>query len=675
MGNEIRLSLLNSIGSSVIHDQESLDDDSIAVAGGGGLIDSSHALLIADEKGRIHHANEAARILLDYDLDTLKQRRVSDLVLRFNDPVIELMFELVRFGRPVVMDALCTRRDGSWFAVEIRAVMPPPALSVDSGKRIGLVLSEVKRQLEHDTGVMGGISGSSRAESIEMATVVAGQIAHDFNNLLTPLLAYPELIRHDLPPDTPVAEYLEIIERTAEDMQRLTQQLLSLARRGRVGTDVFCPNEVIRQTIEAMRSSFVPGIQVTLELSENLSNIMGGRDQVRLVVENLVQNAVESMGASGVLTVRTENVYLDTPVGASTTLNVGEYVKLTVADTGTGILPEVRGRIFDPFFTTKKALKKRGAGLGLSIVHGLVRDHRGYIDLESEPGKGASFHVYLPVSRGSAATGFAVNLPRGNERVLVVDDDAPQVEVLTSLLKLLGYQASGAASGEQALNLMRVEKKRFDLILLDMVMDMGIDGLETFREVRKIVPDQRVILMSGHAKITQRVAKAQELGAGMYLRKPLSVQGLSQAVRDTLDARPEVKLPGPPPPARNILIVDDDSMIRRLFSLIILGEFHDAKIDQAANGDEAVEACRARRYDLIIMDLQMPVKDGREAYGAIEELCQRNGWSIPRVVFCTGFAPPESLQAIIRGNPLHCLIRKPVKVENLLDCVRKLSRM
>jgi CheY-like chemotaxis protein len=115
-------------------------------------------------------------------------------------------------------------------------------------------------------------------------------------------------------------------------------------------------------------------------------------------------------------------------------------------------------------------------------------------------------------------------------------------------------------------------------------------------------------------------------------------------------------------------------MIRRLFGLIILGEFPEAKIDQAANGDEAVEACKARRYDLIIMDLQMPVRDGREAYGAIEELCLMKGCPVPRVVFCTGFTPPESLQAIIRDNPLHCLIRKPVKVENLLNCVRKLIK-
>jgi signal transduction histidine kinase/CheY-like chemotaxis protein len=554
MGNEIRLSLLNNIGSSVLQDQSSLADDGVAVVAGGG-IDSKYALLIADEKGHIHHANEAARILLDYDLATLKQRKVSDLVLRLDDRVMGLVFNLVRFDRPVVIDALCARRNGSWFSVEIHTVTAPSAVSGNDGTRIGLILKELKRQLEHDTGVMGGISGASRAESIEMATVVAGQIAHDFNNLLTPLLAYPELMRHELPADTPVAEYLEIIEKTAEDMQRLTQQLLSLARRGRGGADVFCPNETIRQAVSSLMPSFTPGITVNLDLAENLSNITGGLDQVRLVIDNLVQNAVEAMGSSGLLTVRTENVYLDTPVGASTTLNIGEYVEITVTDTGTGMSPEVRGRIFDPFFTTKKVLKKRGAGLGLSIVHGIVRDHRGYIDLESEPGKGASFHVYFPVSRSPAQSGMAMNLPRGNERVLVIDDDAPQVEVVTSLLKLLGYQVSGAASGEQALNLMRVEKKQFDLILLDMVMDMGIDGLETFREIRKIVPDQRVILMSGHAKITQRVAKAQELGAGMYLRKPLSVQSLSQAVRDALDARHEVKLTAPTPVALNIIIV------------------------------------------------------------------------------------------------------------------------
>lgn len=679
MGNEIRISLLKQIGSadnlesppsglSGSHDHACLRLDFQSEFHG-----SLRPLILADREGRIRDVNEAALMLLNYELEALKRLNVSDVVIRLSEGAMGLVFTLLPFGRPIVLDALCARRNGSWFSSEVTAVFVADPQG-GSECLVSLWLNEVKRPVDHDTGAMGGELGSSRAECIEMASLVAGQIAHDFNNLLTPMLAYPELIRHEIPSGTPVTDYLNIIEKTAEDMQRLTQQLLTLARRGRSGSEIFCPNESVNQAVVLMEASLPSGIRIDLELSDKLLNIQGGRESMRRVIENLVQNAVEAMGNSGVVKVSTANVYLDASSGISSTLNVGEYVKITVADTGTGIDPDVRERIFDPFFTTKKAVKKRGAGLGLSIVHGIIRDHRGYIDVETEVGKGSAFNVYIPISRSDVANGLDSSLPRGNERILVVDDDSPQLEVLTSLLKLLGYQATGVTSGEQCLALIRGQGQRYDLIILDMVMEQGLDGLETFREVRRTVPDQRVILISGFARTTPRVARAQELGAGVYLRKPLEVESLANSVREALDITPGKTESLPSNPRPRILIVDDDAMIRKLFGMIILGEFPEAVIEQTSNGDEAVEAFSLQRYDLVVMDLQMPIRDGREAFNEIDVMCRKNGWALPRVVFCTGYTPPESLHAIIRSNPIHCLIRKPVKAENLLECVRKLMR-
>jgi len=677
MGNEIRLSLLKGIGTDTLKTSSAPGAQDISGSGTSPnqFVDpfhnNAHPCLRVDRQGRIERANEAALLLLDHESDTLKILKVSELILRCDDSVLDLIFKLLPLNRMIVVDAICIRRNGSWLSCEI--IINPEDVNPKDGNVIILWLKEVRTHQEHDTGVIGRDSGLCRAESIEMACVVAGQIAHDFNNLLTPLVAYPELIRHEIKGNDIAIEYLNIIEKTAEDMRQLTQQLLSLARRGRLGSDVFCVNDVINQVLLVMEPTLPPGIKVTLELAENLLNIMGGREQMRQVVDNLIQNAVEAMGSTGTLVVRTENVYLDTPVGSSATLNVGEYVKITVSDNGAGIPPEIRNRIFDPFFTTKRLLKKRGAGLGLSIVHGIVRDHRGYIDLESMPGAGSTFVVYIPITRTVDQRGVNENLPRGVERILVVDDDAPQVEVLSSMLRLLGYKVTGAMSGEECVNLIAGKGHRYDLIILDMVMDPGIDGLETFREIKKSVPDQRVVLISGYARMTQRIAKTMELGAGCYLRKPLAMDSLSRAVRDELDRKQskEGLLQGQSP---QILIVDDDPMIRKLFAMIILGEFPDAIIDQTSNGDEAILAFSKRRYELIIMDLQMPVRDGREAYVGIEEICRKNTWPVPRVVFCTGFSPPESLQAIIRSNIHHCLIRKPVKGETLLQCVRKLMR-
>ena len=676
MGNEIRLSLLkgsspNDLNQAFVADiQKSCGSHPSSDASKDWFHSSTLPLLIVNAQGDIVSANEDALMLLDHELDTVKTLKVSDLILRCDDAVIDLIFKLIPLNRQIVLDALCVRRNGSWLSCEIVVGVAGQPMG---GQTVCLWLNEVKRNQEHDTGAVGGQAGMFRNESIEMASVVAGQIAHDFNNLLTPLLAYPELIRSEVSGNPEVSEYLDIIEKTAEDMRRLTQQLLTLARRGRVGTDVFSVNDSINQALVLLDPALPPGIKVNLDLAEPLLNCMGNGEQIRRVVENLVQNASESMGNAGTLSIRTENVYLDTPVGTSTTLNVGEYVKLTVADTGSGIPADIRGRIFDPFFTTKRALKQRGAGLGLSIVHGILRDHKGYIDVESVPGAGSTFVVYIPISRNAVRKGLDEDLPRGIDRILVVDDDVPQVEVLSSMLALLGYKVTGAMSGEECLNLVGGQGNRYDLVILDMVMDPGIDGLDTFRELRKLVPDQKVLLISGFARTTQRVAKAQELGAGCYLRKPLSIDSLAKAVRNEIDG---TRSKGELTAFQNlrILIVDDDAMIRKLFGMIVLSEFPEAVIDQSSNGDEAIAAFSKRRYDLIVMDLQMPIRDGREAYVGIEDLCQRNGWAIPRVVFCTGFTPPESLHAIIRSNPRHCLVRKPVKGETLLECVRKVMR-
>ena len=679
MGNVIRINLLKSDGVASVRDMHATLPEA---AGLGATLAASphcnfqgsiHPVLVVNSKGRICDANDAALLLLDHEIESLAGVLVSDVIRRLDEFILDLLCKVVPLGRPVVLDTLCARHDGSWFACEV--TVNYIGQGDDGLWRIHLHLHEVGKSKDYDEATTLAEAKLARAERLEMAGIVAGQIAHDFNNLLTPLLAYPDLIRQEVPGNESVKEYLDIIEKTAGDMSRLTQQLLSLARRGRIGTEVFCVNELVGQVINLMQAVIPSGISIEFDLAEGLLNMTGSRDQIRRVIENLFQNAVDAMGTSGTLRVKTENVYLDAPVGTYGRVNIGEYVKITVADTGGGIPEDIRDKIFDPFFTTKRASKQRGSGLGLSIVHGIVRDHHGYIDLESEVGLGSSFFVYMPISRSAIPKGAAGNLPHGMESVLVVDDDAPQVQVLTNLLAVLGYKATGVTSGEECLELIRRKGHRYDLIILDMVMDRGIDGLDTLIEVQKVVPDQRVILISGYAKAARRIAKAQQLGAGMYLRKPLTIERVAKAVREELDLHPNI-----PDAAkhrshnRRILIVDDEAMIRKLFGMIILAEFPDAVIDHAENGAEAQAAFEEGRHDLIIMDLQMPVLDGREAYAGIEAMCRKNRWPIPAVVFCSGFTPPESLKAIITDSAIHCLLRKPVKADALLDAVRQRMR-
>ncbi len=627
-----------------------------------------HAVLLIDQTGRILDASEAATQMLGHTRDDLMTRHIADVVMRMDEVVIGLAASAYESGRTVLLDVVCCRNDGTTFSSECSIYLV--SKTKGGGKQIYCCFSQSGKPEAGE--VMD--ARLARAERLEMAGTLAGQIAHDFNNLLTPLLAYPELIRRELDENRPVTEYIDIMEKTAGDMSRLTQQLLSLARRGQVGNEEINVNLVVEQVVKLMRTVVAPGINIDFVLADNLLPVKGGKDQVRRVVENLCQNAVDAMGERGVLRICTENVYLDAPIGQYDAVNLGEYVKISISDTGAGIPIDIRERIFDPFFTTKRGAKNRGSGLGLSIVHGIVRDHHGYIDLDTTVGKGSTFFVFLPIYRNPTPKINGLNLPHGSEAILVVDDDELQVNVLVSLLQALGYRAMGVQSGEECIHLIKDEGYRFDLIILDMILADGLDGLGTYEVLRKLVPGQKVVLISGFSKAARNVAKAQELGAGIYLRKPLTIERVAKTVRDVLDSSSKATEGERGRHGKRILVVDDEQMIRKLFGMIIVSGLPDSVIDQADNGADAVKAFEEGHHDLIVMDLQMPVLDGREAFSAISRVCARKKWAIPPVIFCTGFAPHESLSAIVGDGSIHCLIRKPVKADALLEAVRQRIR-
>lgn len=667
MGDIIRINLLRS-GSLSPGEQDEFTAG-CANSGAGSTAPAARAFLVTDHSGRILDASDEVARLLEYDKDSLLSRNVSDLIGRLDEPVLDLIVKATTAGHCLILDALCYRKNGMVFPSEV--MVQDVAQSKPGVWIIGLVLRDSR------SGGGGDAAGAvdarlARAERLEMAGTLAGQIAHDFNNLLTPLLAYPELIRREVPSNKAVIEYLDVMEKTTGDMTRLTHQLLSLARRGLMGADLFTVNDLLEQVVRLMQTVIPAGITVELDLAGNLLGVKGSKDQMRRVFENLCQNAVDAMGERGTLRIRTENIYLDEPVARYGVVNVGEYVKVSIMDSGSGIPEAVKEKIFDPFFTTKRGSKQRGSGLGLSIVHGIMRDHKGYVDFESTEGKGTSFFLYLPIARQALPQTQGESLPHGTERILVVDDDELQVQVLVSLIKVLGYSVTGVTSGREGLKLISEGGERFDLVVLDMVMETGLDGLETYIELKKLNPLQRVILISGFSKSARNIAKAQQMGAGSYLRKPLTIDSVASTIRKELDlAKSGVVPTAPPALGRRILIVDDEPMIRKLFSMIIFTEFGDAVIDQASNGREAVEAFKAGRHELVIMDLQMPNGNGREAFLEIGQLCRQNAWPQPKVIFCTGFTPPQSLDAILNDGNEHCLLRKPVRADALLNAVRQ----
>jgi CheY-like chemotaxis protein len=272
------------------------------------------------------------------------------------------------------------------------------------------------------------------------------------------------------------------------------------------------------------------------ELEPELMNIKRGRAQIFRAISNLISNARDAMQDIGNLQIETRNFYVDQVKHRFGHVPRGEYVRLAIADSGSGIDPEVLPKIFDPFFTTKATDKRRGTGLGLSVVHAVIEDHQGYMDIETKLGQGTTVYLYFPITREKSDSIKLDAIVGGDEKILIVDDDRVQREVTSKLLTKLGYTTQTVTSGEEACRLL--SKEQFDLLILDMVMPDGIDGAETFKRILKKVPEQKAIIVSGYAE-SDRVALAQKLGAGPFIRKPLTLRSIARAVRMELDRKLE----------------------------------------------------------------------------------------------------------------------------------------
>ncbi len=368
-----------------------------------------------------------------------------------------------------------------------------------------------------------------RSQRLEVAGRVAGQVAHDFNNLLSPMTVYPDLIKAQLPEGHAASQFCDAMMEAALRMAEINEDLMTLGRRGLLEQEPFDLNQQVRWALEHVPSS-PDSLAIRVELSPDLRLVNGSAAQLSRVIANLLLNAREAMQDAGLLSIRTENVYLDGAFGHHPQVEVGEYAVLHISDTGHGIPEGIRDKIFDAFFTTNKA-KRRCSGLGLSVVEAIVKDHRGYIELGTEVGKGTTFSIYLPASDEATREVVDEGMVGGTESILVVDDDPLQREVSTRLLTSLGYRVRVAANGDEAVACLGDEPA--DLLILDMIMP-DLDGLESYRGILQIRPGQKAIIVSGFSD-SGLVRQVQALGAGSYVRKPVVPRKLARAVRAELD--------------------------------------------------------------------------------------------------------------------------------------------
>lgn len=393
-----------------------------------------------------------------------------------------------------------------------------------------------------------------RAARMESLGVLAGGVAHDLNNVLGPLVGLPDMVteyieRHSDPADPEYADTIESMRSMKTSALRAVSVVSDLVVMGRRGQFQLVPvdvNLVIEQTLDSKQVRVIkarrPDVKVSKKLSDESLWCLGSDSRLVRVLANLVGNAAEAIDGAGDIVVCTRRKILAESFRGYEDVPAGDYVTIEVTDTGCGMDAKTAARIFEPFFSTKAPSERSGSGLGLSVVHGLVKDHAGFLDVKSKPGEGTTFTVYLPAVAFVEVRAASVKdrLHEGHERVLVVDDEPDQQFLTRRLLKRLGYDVTTVSSGEEAVAAFEETRREgrpapFDLVLTDMMMPGGLDGLSTCRAILKMFPNQEMLILSGYApeKYEEQV---KELGIN-WLTKPCSPSDLARTIRARLDRK------------------------------------------------------------------------------------------------------------------------------------------
>jgi PAS domain S-box-containing protein len=401
---------------------------------------------------------------------------------------------------------------------------------------IGTDITELKRAEQEKRDLEARLQ---RAQKMEAIGTLAGGVAHDLNNILSGIVSYPELLLMDIPQDSPLRKPILTIQKAGERAAAIVQDLLTLARRGVVTTKVVNLNSIISEYLKSPEFQNLtidhPHVYLKTDFEPNLLNILGSPVHLSKTIMNLVSNAFEAITHTGEIVISTENLYIDKSLNGYDKVKQGDYVALSIRDTGIGIPDGDIERIFEPFYT-KKVMGKSGTGLGMAVVWGTVKDHKGYIDVKSTDGKGTQFILYFPVIRQELTIDQAMisidDFMGNGESILVVDDVEDQREIASEMLTKLGYSVVSVSSGEEAVDYMK--NHSIDLLVLDMIMEPGIDGLDTYKTILELHPNQKAIIASGYSE-TDRVKEAQRLGATSYVRKPYLLERIGQVVRDELN--------------------------------------------------------------------------------------------------------------------------------------------
>ena len=492
------------------------------------IAESINAIILADLEGRLTYTNRAFLAFWGYtESDACLGRPFADF-WQSQEQAQAVLQELKSKGS-WLGEMRARKNGGEIFVAQVSSGL----IQNDEGKPLSIMASFLDVTEKHRYEEQ--IRQSQRLESIG---TLAGGIAHDFNNILLPILGYADMVLETLPQNSEAWSHQQAVITAGCRAKDLVQQILAFARQGTEGDRIPVQmSAVVNETLKLLRASIPSTIEIRRQVEENAGFVLANTTQIHQLIMNLCTNAYQAMQErGGVLTVSLKKAEIDINDMKipGEKLSPGSYLLLEIGDTGSGMDPNTLGRIFEPYFTTKE--KGKGTGLGLALVHGIVKSLGGAITAFSELNKGSVFTVYLPKlpSPDTSATATAGSaLPRGNERILIVDDEEVIAQMLGKMLQSLGYEATALTSSGDAWDHFQCCSHDIDLIITDMTMPR-MTGLELAQRIISLNPQARIILCTGFSELVTE-QKAKSMGISEFIMKPIVKKDLAHAVRKVLD--------------------------------------------------------------------------------------------------------------------------------------------
>jgi PAS domain S-box-containing protein len=491
-----------------------------------------------DPQGRLISVSDYWLHSLGYERDEVIGRKCTDFLTADSQRCASdiVLPKFLRTGCCTDVEYQFVKRNGEVIDTLISAIGEKDADGrLVRGLAVVIDITARKLSEEQNKQLMLQLQKAQRTEAL---AVLAGGVAHDLNNVLGPLVAYPEMMLEQLPAEFVNRRELEIMERSATQAAGIIRDLLTLARRGRYNMQPTDINEVVTTYLESV--SFIslttknPGVTVHQELASGLPVVAGSESHLTQAIMNLVVNAFDAMPNGGSVTIKTHLLNGGHLTSRGGEVITGDFVIVQVADTGAGIAESDLDKIFEPYYSKKELGQSSGSGLGLSVVHGVVKDNNGFCDVSSTVGRGSVFQVFIPILKAHTEKEIKADAVfGGSESVLIIDDMVEQLRLASALLRSLGYTVATANDGKTAIDMVR--HGHYDVCVIDMILQKELDGLETYRRILEENPQQKAVIVSGFAA-TDRVQEMLRIGAGAYLQKPYRRNDLARAIRQVIDS-------------------------------------------------------------------------------------------------------------------------------------------